>query len=733
VARVRGFYAAASVVLVAVYYTLTALRPVTVLLIGALAVGAIEYGVRRARPQRHGAWRTLALTLVLLAVGDSVFLVMQAHLSHVPYPSWPDLFYVAAYAPLTIGLLWLGRPVAVHRDQTNVIDAVAFTLAGSLIVWILVIVPAVKAHNLSVLARSAAVAGWVGYVAVFAAAVLVVLSWRRNTSVRLLALAAVAFLVAEIFYGHELLLGSWVAGGWVDAGYFAFGLLCGAAALHPTMADIASPGHVRYRLGPGRLALIAIGLLVAPTALLVEASLGAVTTGVAIAVVSAVVSILMVVRLWLTARAAQRRAARERAARIASRSMVRAATPEEVVAGTRDAIASVLPARHTVDVRLVDTRAVEPPVAVAGNPPAVVVRPDGVGEVALPLTGQQADLVVSALATELFELSGLLETLADQAALALNRISLIEQDRIEERERYFRTLVDTSTDVILISRNCRIGYATPSARAMFGRDVTGDCFDEIVRPMGDVGPQWPDTVDAGEGRVLRAGGETIVVVHRRDLTDDPTVRGIVTTMRDVTAERALQRDLAYRATHDELTGLANGRMWSWALADEEDRRRRQGRGTAILFIDLDDFKSVNDAYGHVAGDMVLAEVGRRILDSVRAEDLAARVGGDEFAVLVRGVPTVDDARAVAQRVAEELARPASVDGDTVDCRASIGLAYTEQREPVRGLTGNADAALYVAKAGGKGTWREYAPGMPIRRRPLPGGHTPDSRPARRRP
>jgi diguanylate cyclase (GGDEF)-like protein len=146
----------------------------------------------------------------------------------------------------------------------------------------------------------------------------------------------------------------------------------------------------------------------------------------------------------------------------------------------------------------------------------------------------------------------------------------------------------------------------------------------------------------------------------------------------------------------------------------------RGQGTAVLFIDLDEFKSINDEYGHEAGDQVLAEVGRRIRAATRAEDLAARIGGDEFAVVLRRVSSVDDARAVAQRIAESLRRPAYIDGDPVDCSASIGLAYTERRQRVDRLTNEADAALYVAKADGKGRWREYASGMP------------DRRPARRR-
>jgi diguanylate cyclase (GGDEF)-like protein len=181
----------------------------------------------------------------------------------------------------------------------------------------------------------------------------------------------------------------------------------------------------------------------------------------------------------------------------------------------------------------------------------------------------------------------------------------------------------------------------------------------------------------------------------------------VTTLRDVTAERALQRDLAYRASHDELTGMVNARTWAETLSAERDRRRGPGDGVAVLFIDLDDFKGINDRYGHPTGDQVLAEVARRIREFVRAGDLAARIGGDEFAVLMRGLAKVGDARAVARRVAAALSRPVVVGVEPIDCRASIGLAYSEGAQRLESLVRRADSALYSAKEQGKGRWAEY--------------------------
>jgi diguanylate cyclase (GGDEF)-like protein len=198
-------------------------------------------------------------------------------------------------------------------------------------------------------------------------------------------------------------------------------------------------------------------------------------------------------------------------------------------------------------------------------------------------------------------------------------------------------------------------------------------------------------------------------VQRRDLTGDPTVRGVVTTMRDITAERELQRDLAYRASHDELTGLANVRAWGETLAAEGGRRHRPGDGVAVLFVDIDSFKQINDRYGHAVGDGVLTEVARRIRAHLRSGDQAARIGGDEFAILLTGLSTVDDARAAAQRLAEALSQPVVLDMVSVDCHASVGLSYSEGTERVRTLVRQADNALYAAKELGKGRWTEYMP------------------------
>jgi diguanylate cyclase (GGDEF)-like protein len=659
-------------------------------------------------------------------IATVIFAVMDlASPAAVPYPALPDVFFLAMYPTLTIALLWLGRPAKRYRDDTTIIDAASMTLAGSLIVWLVVVRPLLASAGLSTAGLFVWVQGWVGYVVLFAASVRIQRCWWRNTSATLLAVAVFALLVTEVFHGIKLVQSRFVAGGVIDLGLFAFIALCGLAALHPSMRDVSAPTHARYALGPWHLAAIAIALLVGPTVLLVETGIGFINVGVSIAIVSALVGLLTLFRVVLTGRAYQRRAAHEGAVRDASRSMVAARTPQDVVAGIRSALRGVALGRGQIDAELVDAEAANARGHSAFDGPAepnvvVPVGPRDRGELAMRLAGSDGALVFVGPVPELLEMTDVVRSLADQAALALQRIGLAQAAAAEERDRYFRTLVVTSTDVILITRDGSIAYATPSAQALFGRDVLGERFDDIVRPVriADLGaeaegalgsPLWPNTTGDIEATITHPATELTVLVHRRDLSGEPTVRGVVTTMRDITAEQALRRDLAYRATHDEMTGLANVRAWEETLTAEGDRRRGPGDGLAVIFVDLDDFKSINDRYGHPVGDAVLAEVARRIHTCLREGDLPARIGGDEFAVLLRHLSTVEDARAVVQRLLEALGRPAVVDSKTLDCQASIGLSYTEGTERLRSLVRQADTALYAAKEQGKGRWCEHKP------------------------
>jgi diguanylate cyclase (GGDEF)-like protein len=164
----------------------------------------------------------------------------------------------------------------------------------------------------------------------------------------------------------------------------------------------------------------------------------------------------------------------------------------------------------------------------------------------------------------------------------------------------------------------------------------------------------------------------------------------------------LSTELERRASHDELTGLPNRRLFNLFAERVMAAARRDGKGFAVCFIDLDGFKKINDAFGHEAGDEVLRFVSQRLLFCAREQDLFARQGGDEFIGIITSVPEPRVAESVAQRILDELAKPLVVDGLDVRLSASIGLSYyPDDHERLDGLLSLADQAMYRAKESGK--------------------------------
>ena len=199
----------------------------------------------------------------------------------------------------------------------------------------------------------------------------------------------------------------------------------------------------------------------------------------------------------------------------------------------------------------------------------------------------------------------------------------------------------------------------------------------------------------------------------RNLLGNPAVRGIVANHRDVTERRAIQELLAYDASHDALTGLVNRAAFLRALHQALDQAEQEHRRLAVLFVDLDGFKRINDTLGHEVGDALLVGVGRVIQRNILGSDQVGRLGGDEFAVVLAHIDTPDNAMAVARRIVTELQQPLPTAGRSVHARASIGVALSGPDALDAGeLLRRADTAMYRAKRQGGG-WQLYAEGMSI--------------------
>ena len=193
-----------------------------------------------------------------------------------------------------------------------------------------------------------------------------------------------------------------------------------------------------------------------------------------------------------------------------------------------------------------------------------------------------------------------------------------------------------------------------------------------------------------------------------NLLGDHTMHGIVVTLRDVTARAELEKQLTRRALHDDLTGLPNRALFADRIAHAlESAARELDAHVAVLFVDLDDFKAVNDGMGHSAGDELLRGVATRIRAGLRPSDTVARLGGDEFAVLLERVPSLDYADDVAKRIIELLQLPIDVAGVSLAVPASIGVTLAVQESTVESLLRDADIAMYEAKAAGGNCFRVF--------------------------
>lgn len=291
--------------------------------------------------------------------------------------------------------------------------------------------------------------------------------------------------------------------------------------------------------------------------------------------------------------------------------------------------------------------------------------------------------------------------------------------RREDRER-FRLLAEAAFEAVLVLRDGRVVDANEAFTAMFGyaRDQAlgrreADFF--ASSGIGRTHEQPDDDVVAStEVTAVRRDGSTFIAHTRtRSLpVRDGNLR--VTAIQDVTLQKGIEASLRRDALHDPLTGLKNRAAFADAVEQAASRAARHADyGYAVLFIDLDHFKSVNDRFGHAAGDELLAALGRRLRESVREVDVAARLGGDEFVVLLDDVRDEATAHDLAVRLQAALATPSLVAGRPLrlDCSIGIGLEpgrhgdpehrEPEHRDPER-LVRDADAAMYRAKARGKG-------------------------------
>jgi diguanylate cyclase (GGDEF)-like protein/PAS domain S-box-containing protein len=737
-------------------------------LLGLSPVVAIVVGIRRHKPASRGPWIWFAVGMTLFWLGDLyTYSYPRLFGADVPFPSLGDGAYLAVYPALMAGLLMLIRRRNPESDRAGVIDSLIMTLGLALLSWVALIAPYLHDETMTLTGKLVSISYPLGDILLLAAAIrLAVDTGKRQPAFYLLASGIVALLVTDFAYGVVTLNGAYHGQVALDIGWISFYLLWGAAALHPSMRELEQPAPDRVpRLTPLRLTLLTVASLIAPVVEATQELRRGNLDLLVIIAASVVLFGLVVLRMAGLVRQQERSVARERTLSAAGASLVAATSRAEIYRAALKATRALFDHGAAARLCLVEDGqlsvvaaegALEPEGGAWPLTPATAAELLAEPTRGIMLTGEMREdlrlgpehahahvlgltlrgdargllVVTGATATSRALRSALqsaLRALATQISLALESAALTEEVHRRESEARFGSLVQHASDLItVLDADATIVYQSPSVERVLGyapEDMVGTRFDRLLDP--DEKSRLLHLLADG---ATYAGSETEVLecsLRHRDgtlrqfevlhtnLLEDEAVRGIVLNSRDVSERKAFEEQLAHQAFHDPVTNLANRALFVERVRHAVARNRREHNGIAIVFLDLDDFKTINDSLGHAAGDEVLREVAQRLATSIRSSDTAARFGGDEFAILLEDVVSAQEAADTAERILDALLEPMRLDQKEIVVRSSLGISVVEGESPADAdeLIRNADAAMYIAKRDGKGGYRLFEPAM----------------------
>ena len=691
---------------------------------------AIVWGVRSYRPPRTEAWRSFATGWALWGLG---------RLLNVPFSSMGagtssevtlvDVPLLGGALFLVAGLFWLVAGDGSTGRKESAIDAGVITLAATLALWLLVIVEIVHDPALAGIDRIVGLAYPLTSLALLGTVVTLALAPRRRTPALWLVMAGIgAYLVSEVA-SLAAIVGPALDGAPIQAAALAGPVLVGAAALRPDLGFVGAPSEKpEVGLSEGRLIALWLAALCSPMAFLALATAGSDHLATDLVLAAGVTAVMLSLVLWrlagtvseLGTTLVERDAASERelaVADIAAR-LARAERIQEVREIVRSSGGLLDADNATVDLWLPEEHA-------SADGTSALLGSDDEGAMAPYLLRHPifTDPSEGVLVIRSFEpipsgVRSALSLVAGEVGLALERARLAAQ--LRRSERRFRSLVQHAPDAItVLERDGRITYASPAMGRILGlpeRELLDTTLQDLLHPdeataieklLTELAEQ-PEGTTLLERRVRRSdGGWRWIESRLTNLLDDPSVRGIVANHRDVTERKRLERQLEHQANHDALTGLANRRQLAQELAETDN-----ADFDAMIFIDLDRFKDINDQLGHAVGDRLLATVAARIGAGVRPGDLAARLGGDEFAVLLRDTSR-EQAELIADRLLETVREPMRIDEHDIEIDASVGVAVSEPGDgrTSRDLLHESDVAMYVAKREGRGRVAAFSPQM----------------------
>jgi diguanylate cyclase (GGDEF)-like protein/PAS domain S-box-containing protein len=722
-------------------------------LLGVSAAGAIIAGVRIHRPERRLPWYLFATAQLVFVTGDFLYYTLPSMVSGytVDFPSVGDIPYMSVYPLIIAGLLLLIHARNPRRDRAAFIDALIIGLGVGVVSWAYLMVPYARNENLPLGTKALSIAYPLMDVLVIAVTARLAVDAGHRAPVFFMLVAALVSLVAvDAAYGVIELNGTYGTGSLLDLGWIGYYAVWGAAALHPSMRTLSMPVADPPRtLSRGRLLMLGAATLMSPIVQVTRLrSLNLVDHAVLV-VASIALFLLVVLRLRMVVRQHEEAEHRERALREAGAALVSAPTREASwEAAVRATRALAGPAAHLVVCdagQVLETTLGALSVGAreqlrAGRSVAFETAPAMLAEaialpprshvLVMPLTGHDglgAVLVVATARAMKRETRDGVEALSSQVALALEAASLAEDVHRGRSEARFRSLVQNSTDIVtVVGVDAVILYQSPSIEHILGHEPAAlvgtsildllhhDDHRRMVGLLGDIAQRRQVRPQVVEARWRACSGAwQFVEMLWTDLTEDPNVAGVVLNTRDIGERKAFEERLQHQAFHDPITELANRALFQDRVQHALDLQVQDAHSLAVVLMDLDDFKTVNDSLGRAAGDQLLRGVGQRLRTAVRSADTPARVGGDEFALLLEHVDAAG-AGVVAANVLTALGAPFLIAGRDVFVHASLGIAVSGLEEVAAradDLLRDADAAMNTAKERGKDRHELFEPAM----------------------
>ncbi len=709
------------------------------LVLALAAAGAILFGVSRNRPPERLPWQLVGCSALAVAAAALASIATENLKANPGFPSPAQVLTLVGAACSIAALALFVRYCTPARDWAAIADAGVVALGVGSVTWIGLVQPALQDEALELTTKVGVVSSAFLSTVLATMATRILLAGTVEITERWLVGAAALTQAAACCLVPVALVHGWAMPETLaPAVVVAAQVIWAAAALHTGMVSLALPGNAeepwptRRRLVLLAPAVVAVLSLVAYETLIA----GEPVRGVPLAACILLAG-LLAARLVGLVSGYERVAEREAALSAGSAALALAKTREEISAaaaetalelagGLREAYVDVdLSPRPTLEVQdaaVVGTGEIASMLRGQIRHRGSLARVGSARTIVAPIIlGNRLQGVVRVTGTRplAWHLERSLDILASKVALALEGLEITHDLAERKSEARFRSLVQNSHDLIVVLEpDLTVRYVTPSVATLLGREpelLVGTRLDQWLHPdeREHTAARFKEELVTErsvtlEFRLPRADATwRTFEATMSDLLDDPAVSGLVLTARDVSERRALEDELTTQAFHDSLTGLANRALLADRVRHALERSVRTHAHVAVLFLDVDDFKTVNDSLGHEAGDEMLVEIGNRLRTCMRGSDTAARLGGDEFAIVLEETNGVEGAARAAERVLEAVSAPLTLAGAQILPRASIGITFGTAGQTSGELLRNADVAMYQAKRAGGGCYELF--------------------------